>query len=200
VAEYLFPQIYANKPAGTILTQILGPSPELRYIRSNTLIGNTSTRQRVHKDATHIHLSHPYGVAFNTCLIDVTPENGSTEVWLGTNSSSPPEDAEAVGHPWIREEKLEERRKVRPPVQPVIPKGSVILRDLRLWCVRAPHIVSPIRPDPVGSGWVLQAPEASILTWSARGRAGCADSSRHAGMPNHTPDTRVMLALVYFAS
>lgn len=154
MAEYLFPQIYANKPAGTILTRVLGPHPELRYIRSNTLIGNTSTRQRVHKDATHIHLSHPYGVAFNTCLIDVTPENGSTEVWLGTNNSSPPEDAEEVGHPWIREEKLEERRKVRPPVQPVIPKGSVILRDLRLWCVRVEPIVSLIQSDPVGLGRV----------------------------------------------
>jgi hypothetical protein len=123
----------------------------------------------VHKDATHIHLSHPYGVALNTCLIDVTPDNGSTEVWLGTNNSSPPEDAETVGHPWIREEKLEERRKVRPPVQPVIPKGSVILRDLRLWCVRvSPTRSGWVRSGSVGFGWGVQISEPSTQSWSSQ--------------------------------
>lgn len=33
----------------------------------------------------------------------------------------------------IKTELLEERRKVRPPVQPFVPKGSIVLRDLRTW-------------------------------------------------------------------
>ncbi|WVQ95841.1 hypothetical protein IAU59_002940 [Kwoniella sp. CBS 9459] len=152
--EYMFPQIYANKLAAAVLSGVLGPAPELHYIRSNTLLGNTTSRQRVHKDVRGRHLSHPYAIAQNICLIDVTPDNGSTELWLGTNNSSPWTDHEAMNLGFVREDKLEERRKVRPPVYGSIKKGSLILRDLRTW---------------------------------------------HAGMPNHTQETRVMLAFVYFA-
>ena len=45
--DYMFPQIYANKPAGSVLANLLGPRPQLRYIRTNTLVGNTSERQNV---------------------------------------------------------------------------------------------------------------------------------------------------------
>ncbi|WWC60943.1 uncharacterized protein I303_103519 [Kwoniella dejecticola CBS 10117] len=153
--EYMFPQVYANKLAASVLSCVLGPQPELHYIRSNTLLGNTETRQKVHKDVRGRHLSHPYAIAQNICLIDVTPENGSTELWLGTNNSSPWTDHEAMHLGFVAENKLEERRKIRPPVYTPVKKGSLILRDLRLW---------------------------------------------HAGMPNHTEETRVMLAFVYFAS
>ncbi|WWD01249.1 hypothetical protein V866_008191 [Kwoniella sp. B9012] len=152
--EYLFPQIYANKLASAVLSSVLGPVPELHYIRSNTLLGNTTTRQKVHKDVKGRHLSHPYAIAMNICLIDVTPENGSTECWLGTNNSSPWTDHQTYTLGFVQDEKLEERRKIRPPVYPSVKKGSLILRDLRTW---------------------------------------------HAGMPNHTSETRVMLAFVYFA-
>jgi len=33
----------------------------------------------------------------------------------------------------IKEERLEARRKVRPPVYPVIKRGSLVLRDIRTW-------------------------------------------------------------------
>ena len=45
--EYMFPQVYANKAAGAVLANILGPRPQLRFIRTNTLVGNTSERQNV---------------------------------------------------------------------------------------------------------------------------------------------------------
>ncbi|TYJ58912.1 hypothetical protein B9479_000345 [Cryptococcus floricola] len=153
--EWLFPEIYANKAASHVLSHVLGPKPELRYIRSNTLLGNATERQRVHKDVKMRHLMHPFAIAMNVCLIDASPENGSTEVWLGTSSQSTSDDLQEIGLGFVREDKLEERRAVRPPVQASIPRGSLILRDLRLW---------------------------------------------HAGMPNNTPETRVMLAFVYFAA
>ncbi|WWC89879.1 uncharacterized protein L201_004807 [Kwoniella dendrophila CBS 6074] len=152
--EYMFQQIYGNKLATSVLSGVLGPEPELHYIRSNTLLGNTTSRQKVHKDVRGRHLSHPYAIAMNICLIDVTPENGSTELWLGTNNTSPWTDHQAMNLGFVREDKLDEQRKIRPPVYGSIKKGNLILRDLRLW---------------------------------------------HAGMPNHTPETRVMLAFVYFA-
>ena len=45
--KYMFPQIYANKPAGAVLANILGPRPQLRYIRTNTLVRDTAERQNV---------------------------------------------------------------------------------------------------------------------------------------------------------
>lgn len=48
--EHMYPQIYANKPAASVMRNIFGPRPQIRYIRTNTLVGDTSERQKVHKD------------------------------------------------------------------------------------------------------------------------------------------------------
>ncbi|WVQ63678.1 uncharacterized protein L199_001831 [Kwoniella botswanensis] len=151
--EWLFPEIFANKHGARIVNNILGPKPEVHFCRTNTLLA-TEERQHVHADLRFEHPQHPFAIAFNTCLIDVGPENGSTELWLGTQNTSL-ECHRDLGEPMIAEEKLEERRKIRPPIYPRLKKGSIVLRDLRLW---------------------------------------------HAGMPNPTHETRIMLAIVYWAS
>jgi hypothetical protein len=90
----------------------------------------------------------------NVPLIEMNPKNGSTEVWLGTHdgfglgAQEGLHGERASGR--IKESLLQTRRRTDPPSQPVITKGSIIIRDLRLW---------------------------------------------HAGMPNHTNDVRVMLAM-----
>jgi hypothetical protein len=67
----------------------------------------------------------------------MTPENGSTEIWLGTHSLSSKKAQEgehgerASGR--IKEDLLKKRAEERPPCQPIVKKGSVIVRDLRLW-------------------------------------------------------------------
>lgn len=86
----------------------------------------------VHADIRFEHPEHPFAVAFNTCLIDVGPENGTTELWLGTQNTNIHDHGE-LGEPMIDREKVEARRAVRPPVYPVLKKGSIVLRDLRLW-------------------------------------------------------------------
>ena len=92
-------------------------------------------------------------MAYNVPLIDVTPENGSTELWLGTSRIAEYEDG-VPGVIGVKPDRLEARRRIRPPCYPTIRRGSVILRDIRTW---------------------------------------------HAGMPNHTPDTRILLAFGYQA-
>jgi len=88
----------------------------------------------------------------------MTPENGSTEVWLGTHhlSSLAAQEGKhgerASGR--IKTDLIEKRANERPPAQPVVKKGSLVIRDLRLW---------------------------------------------HAGKPNYTNATRVMLAMIHFA-
>lgn len=93
-------------------------------------------------------------MALNINLVDVSPENGSTELWLGTSKISEYDDI-VPGIIGIKPERLEARRQVRPPCYPSIKRGSVVLRDIRTW---------------------------------------------HAGMPNHTDQTRIMLAFGYQAA
>lgn len=129
--EYLYPEVYANKHATRVVSNILGPRPEVHFIRSNTLLA-TDERQLVHADLRFEHPEHPFAVAYNTCLIDCGPENGTTELWLGTQNTNLDYHRE-VGEPMIAESKLEERRKVRGPCYPSLKRGSIVLRDLRLW-------------------------------------------------------------------
>ena len=135
--EYLYPEIYANKPAAAVMTNIFGPQPELRYVRSNTLIGNTKERQKVHKDLKGFHMNHPVAMALNICLVETTPANGSTEIWLGSHEYPNWNDYEdpTMKMGWVKQEALERRRKIRPPVYASLKKGSLVLRDLRLWSV-----------------------------------------------------------------
>lgn len=66
-------------------------------------------------------------------LIEADKTNGSTEVWLGTHRDTTLADHLAADTGAIKPELLDKRRNVRPPIQPRIPKGGMIIRDLRLW-------------------------------------------------------------------
>ncbi|KAF4997144.1 hypothetical protein FGRMN_4037 [Fusarium graminum] len=153
VAEYFMPSIF---------TTMMGPRPKWTFCSANsamaTLPGEPPQRQPVHSDADFAHPDHPFALVVNIPLVTTAPENGSTEIWLGTHSGYGL-DAQQGAHGErasgrIREDLLLQRREVSPPVQPIIKKGSIIVRDLRLW---------------------------------------------HAGMPNTTQETRVMLAMIHFA-
>jgi hypothetical protein len=70
------------------------------------------------------------------------------EIWLGTHSGTTIADQEgahgerASGR--IKSDLLEARRAVRGPCQPVVKKGSIIVRDLRLWHGGKPnHTMEP---------------------------------------------------------
>ncbi|RFU29523.1 hypothetical protein B7463_g6816, partial [Scytalidium lignicola] len=122
---WFFPEIYGNKHGANIISHILGPHPEVHFIRSNTLLA-TDDRQLVHADILCQHPEHPFGIVLNTFLVDVGIENGTTEIWLGTQNTN-----------------MEYHRKVGDP---------------------------------------------SI------------SEDKHAGMPNPTNETRIMLAIVYYAA
>ena len=129
----MLPEFYANRITTTILASVLGPEPELRYIRANVLV-STQTRQNVHADVRFVYPSHPFCITQNIPLIDFSPANGTTELWLGTQNHGIGYH-QGVGKPAIAEEALEDRRKIRPPIYPKIKKGSLVLRDMRMWYV-----------------------------------------------------------------
>lgn len=124
-----------------ITNTALGPRPKWTFCSGNTAMPPTAdcppTSQPVHSDADFDHPTHPFAYVVNVPLIKMTPENGSTEIWLGTHIDSGLHVQEGMhgdrASGRIKLDELEKRRAIRPPCQPVVPKGAIVVRDLRLW-------------------------------------------------------------------
>ncbi|KAF6810567.1 phytanoyl- dioxygenase [Colletotrichum sojae] len=152
VAEYFYKSVFAN-PIGTQITSsVLGPRPKWTFCSANAamppLPGASPQRQPVHADADFAFPAHPFALVVNVPLVDMTPENGSTELWLGTHGADVSVQEGAHGERAsgrIREDLLEQRRAVRGPSQPVVKKGSVVVRDLRLWHAGMPNLSGEVR-------------------------------------------------------
>ncbi|KAF2473710.1 phytanoyl-CoA dioxygenase family protein [Lindgomyces ingoldianus] len=151
--EWFNEEVFVNPITTQVTSTALGPQPSLRFISGNTALPPTSTSpptaQPTHTDADFDHPSLPFALVINIPLITMTPENGSTEIWLGTHASTSIADQEgargdrASGR--IKKGLLEERKKVRGPCQPVVKKGSVVVRDLRLWHGGMPNLTEEPR-------------------------------------------------------
>lgn len=155
--ELMFKDVWCNPFAAAILSAVLGPRPVVHYANGNTALqAPPHGRQPVHSDCEFAHPAYfPFAYVVNISLVDVTAQNGGTEVWVGSHHVSVQEAhnpaTECEQLLTIKPDLLEQRRKHSPPVQACTKRGSLVIRDLRLW---------------------------------------------HAGMPNLTPEPRVMLAFV----
>ncbi|GAA6011997.1 hypothetical protein JCM10207_003453 [Rhodosporidiobolus poonsookiae] len=143
------PSIFLNPLAAHVSSAFLGGRPQMSFISGNAAVQLEGAKgQPVHADSDWDHPKIPFACVVNVGLIDMTPENGSTELWLGTHSDAGLHQQEgahgdrASGR--IKQELLDERRKISPPFQPVVPKGSLLVRDLRLWHSGKPNLT----PDP----------------------------------------------------
>ncbi|KAH7161586.1 hypothetical protein EDB81DRAFT_879905 [Dactylonectria macrodidyma] len=153
MAEYFFSSIFTNPIATQITSAVLGPRPKWTFCSANsampTLSGETPQRQPVHSDADFLHPTQPFALVLNVPIVTTTPENGPTEIWLGTHSKFGVEAQEgahgerASGR--IKEALLQQRREVAPPLQPEIKKGSIVVRDLRLWHAGMPNTTNDVR-------------------------------------------------------
>jgi ectoine hydroxylase-related dioxygenase (phytanoyl-CoA dioxygenase family) len=151
--KYFDNEIFLNPLATQVTSSVLGPSPRLTFISGNTALppgqGIEPKSQPTHSDADFAHPNSPFALVVNIPLITMTPENGSTEIWLGTHSLSNKKAQEgdhgdrASGR--IKLDLLEERRKERGPSQPVVKKGSLVVRDLRLWHGGKPNWSEDVR-------------------------------------------------------
>ncbi|KAF4817933.1 Kanamycin B dioxygenase [Colletotrichum siamense] len=152
VAEYFYKSIFTNPIATQITSNVLGPRPKWTFCSANSamppLPGASPQRQPVHSDADFDHPSHPFALVTNIPLVSMTPENGSTELWLGTHTADVSAQEGKHGERAsgrIRENLLTERRGVRGPSQPDVKKGSIVLRDLRLWHAGMPNMSDEVR-------------------------------------------------------
>ena len=138
-APYMFPEIVANPFAVQVTKAVLGEGVYNAYYNGNT---NTpgSGLQPLHRDALEVWPgwkgTHPATtLVVNIPLGAVTEGNGATEIWPGSHR--------VAGE--LNEEQVEQQRANRPPIRLEISKGSVVIRDIRLWHRGVPHESSAFR-------------------------------------------------------
>ena len=149
--DLIFKDVWCNPFAAAILAAVLGPKPVVHYANGNTALkASPSGRQPVHSDCEFDHPAYfPFAHVINITLVDTSPENGATEVWPGSHHVSVADahvaEKGCEGQLPIKPELLEERRKHSPPVQACTKKGSLVIRDLRLWHAGMPNLTDEPR-------------------------------------------------------
>ena len=144
---YLFRDVLLNEQVIAVTSAVLGPGVKNRFYSGNTAMPSDQ-RQPVHADTNHLwprlEVAHPAAeLVVNIATVDISPENGSTELWPGTHLDV---TAAAGKDIKIPAEVIEARRAVRPPFQPTVPRGSVIIRDIRMWHAGMPNRTDRPRP------------------------------------------------------
>ena len=140
--EFVFQDVVANPWACAITQCMLGPEPTARFYSANTAFPATA-RQPVHVDVEFDFPQVPFAYCLNVNLVATSPANGATEVWLGTHTDA--RQSLLDDHGKVCADVLEARRKTNPPIQPSLPKGALIIRDIRMWHAGMPNKTSDPR-------------------------------------------------------
>lgn len=145
---YLFRDVLVNDIVIGVTKAILGPGLKCGFYSGNTALESES-RQPVHADEGQLwpdmSLVHPaHSLVVNVPLVDMGPINGSTEMWPGTHLD--PAVAVQDGDIEVSDAKLAAQRASRPPLQPEVKAGSVVIRDIRMWHAGMPNRTPNPRP------------------------------------------------------
>lgn len=138
-SEYLHSEVWANSFAIELISHIIGPLPQLAFATSNIALPDGLGRQAVHSDYYCEHFDFPVFLEVSIFLENVSKVNGSLEIWLGTHNGYNKKDHLFPNMGWIKRQVFLDRATISPPFQPSIPKGSILIRDLRLWHAGMPN-------------------------------------------------------------
>ena len=146
---YLSREVLCNEIVIAITQSILGKGLFNGLYSGNTALPHSTARQPVHADMGQLwpdlEVAHPAcALVINVLPVDVSPENGSTEIWPGTHL-----DTSVIiqaGDIKASEQKLAERRKIAPGFQYSARAGSVVIRDMRMWHAGMPNPSNLPRP------------------------------------------------------
>lgn len=154
--------IHNTGKIGTQITSsVLGPRPKWTFCSANSAMppppsdpSQKPERQPVHSDADFNHPHHPFALVVNIPLVDMTVQNGSTALWLGTHVTHSLDTQEGahgdrasgrirqeVKDAWTSDTSNPYRGGECQP--PLVKKGSIIIRDLRLWHSGMPNLSGP---------------------------------------------------------
>ena len=144
---YLFRDILLNDLAVAVSRAVLGAGLTNGFYSGNTALPGKE-RQPVHADSGQLWpdlaAAHPAcQLVVNIPVVDMTPQNGSTEIWPGTHLDT---TIVAGGDIKVPAALVEQRRSVVPPFQPVVRRGSILIRDMRLWHAGMPNLTAQPRP------------------------------------------------------
>jgi hypothetical protein len=148
-ARDLYPDIIANPIVMSIARELMG-SIRLSLYTGNTMLPHTTQPQPLHWDEYQLwpgleHAPPVAALAANIPLVDVTLENGAMEAWPGTHLDVRSARG-ASGSLLVPNEWIEARRAECPPVRVPLPKGALLLRDLRMWHRGTTNSTNEARP------------------------------------------------------
>ncbi len=133
-AGLVFRDVVANPFICQVTRELLGPGAFNDYLSGNTNVPGSGL-QPVHVDDGQLwpdlQMAHPPArLVVNVALGDTTEENGAIELWAGTHL----DPRMVIGKDTkVPKELVAARRAVRGPVQGSTSKGSMLIRDMRLW-------------------------------------------------------------------
>jgi len=136
-APYIFRDIVANPFAVQVNKRVLGEGLFNAFYSGNTNLPG-SEEQPVHRDASPLwpHATHPATtLVVNISPIDIHPHNGSTEIWPGSHRT--------IGE--INDVLMQKQRDIAPPIRVEARKGSIVIRDIRLWHRGVPNESAQVR-------------------------------------------------------
>lgn len=147
-APYLFDDVLFNPQIIEVTKAILGPGLKNNFYSGNTALPGEHF-QPVHPDVAQLwqgleHATPSFGIVVNVPVVDMGPENGATQLWPGTHKDT--HYFHGDGSARVADEHLAAWREKHPPIQPTVKRGSVVLRDIRLWHAGMPNRTQQPRP------------------------------------------------------
>ncbi len=140
---YIDTHFIANPFVVPIVERILGEDSRLFYYSADAPMPG-SDYQVVHADYSSFFpesdvVLPPAGLAVNFPLVDVTEGNGPMEVWPNSHRTSE--------RAFTAKAELQEAARHVTPARMLTPRGSVLIRDVRMWHRGTPNLSNQIRPN-----------------------------------------------------
>lgn len=139
IAPYIFRDVVSNPFVIQVTKGVLGEGLFNSFYNGNCNCPGSGT-QPLHADHPHLwpgwEVAHPAAsLVVNICLTKVTEENGAVELWPKSHLNTGPPT----------EENQAKQREIAPPVRGETEKGSVLIRDMRVWHRGVPNHSDQIR-------------------------------------------------------
>jgi hypothetical protein len=140
---FIDPELITNPFALPIMEELLGKDCAIKYFASDTPLPG-SDYQTVHSDLSALFPESSVtlpaaGIVLNIPLVDFHEDNGPVEIWPG-GTHLIPENAK-------RPENIQRLAQIMHSEPVIMPAGSLLIRDIRMWHRGTPNRSVSARPN-----------------------------------------------------